>query len=139
MAQVYDTDDFPPGSVVQTPSGRVGIVIKHQGAASKRDHFQRLQVHFGGGPRDSVMLQPDVLKPLPIRLNADDQAHALLLEKLRERRHLEPSERALLRDVLQAAHLYESPAAPPTGSKMSTWIQPHEAHHNNSKHGAHRP
>lgn len=59
-----DLDQFPIGTLVRTPSGRVGKVIKHRGAESKHDHFLRLVVHFGGGPRDSVVLQPRLLVPV---------------------------------------------------------------------------
>ena len=64
MVQILDLDDFPPGSLARTPSGRVGIVLKHKGAQSKRDHFQRVMLHFGGGPTDTVMLQPHLLEPI---------------------------------------------------------------------------
>lgn len=57
-----DIDQFPIGTLVRTPSGRIGTVVKHRGAESKHDHFLRLVVHFGGGPRDSVVLQPQLLQ-----------------------------------------------------------------------------
>ena len=65
-----DIDQFPIGTVVRTPSGRVGVVVKHRGAESRHDHFLRLVVHFGGGPRDSVVLQPTLLQP--VKSPADD-------------------------------------------------------------------
>ncbi len=126
MAQVYDMDDFPPGSVVQTPSGRVGIVIKHQNAASKRDHFQRLQVHFGGGPRDSVLLQPDVLRPIQACTVASRPQIDALLEKLRERHRLDPAERALLQEVLHARRTHECPAGSPVQHNMNIWTHLHQ-------------
>ena len=64
MTRDADIDQFPIGTVVKTPSGRVGVVVKHRGAESKHDHFLRLVVHFGGGPRDSVVLQPTLLQPV---------------------------------------------------------------------------
>jgi hypothetical protein len=59
-----DIDRFPIGCLVRTPSGRIGEVVKHRGTESKHDHFLRLVVHFGGGPRDSVVLQPTLLQPV---------------------------------------------------------------------------
>ena len=67
MARGYDMDDFPPGTLARTPSGRIGIVIKHQGAESKHDHFQRVVLRFSADPRDSVMLQPHMLEPITPR------------------------------------------------------------------------
>jgi hypothetical protein len=32
-----DMEDFPIGSKVKTPSGRVGTVVKHRGAQSRHD------------------------------------------------------------------------------------------------------
>lgn len=112
MAQLYDLDDFPPGSLARTPSGRIGIVLKHRGAASKHDHFQRIQLHFGRGPHDSVMLQPHMLEPItpPTHDRAlSAQARqfwaspegATLMDKLRTRRPLDESDRATLERVMQ--------------------------------------
>lgn len=112
MAQQFDLDDFPPGALVCTPSGRIGIVIKHQGAASKHDHFQRVLLHFGGGPRDSVLLQPHMLRPI----SSDVRAGAItpearefwasaqgeaLLEKLRDRQPLDRLERQVLECLIR--------------------------------------
>jgi len=62
--QDQDIDDFPPGTWVRTPSGKVGSVLKARGSESKHDHFQRVVVYFGGGPRDTVVLQPHLLTKL---------------------------------------------------------------------------
>lgn len=59
-----DIEDFPPGTWVKTPAGKIGSVIKCRGAESKHDHFQRVVVYFGGGPRDTVVLQPHLLTKL---------------------------------------------------------------------------
>ena len=60
-----DVDDFPPGTWVTTPSGRVGRVVKHRGHESKRDHFLRVTVQLdGGGRHDLVTLQPRLLRRL---------------------------------------------------------------------------
>ncbi len=62
--RMLDIDDLPPGTWVRTPAGRVGSVLKVRGAESKKDHFQRVVVYFGGGPRDTVVLQPHLLVKL---------------------------------------------------------------------------
>ncbi len=67
MSQMLDLDDFPIGTLARTPSGRIGVVIKHKGAASKQDHFQRLVLHFSSDPHDSVTLQPNMLEPITPR------------------------------------------------------------------------
>lgn len=112
MAQHLDLDDFPPGTLARTPSGRVGIVIKHQGAASKRDHFQRVVLHFGAGPRDSVMLQPHMLEaitpltreraltPAARRFWASPDG-ATLMDKMLNRRPLGQRERTALECVMR--------------------------------------
>jgi hypothetical protein len=57
-----DMEDFPIGSKVQTPSGRVGTVVKHRGAQSRHDLFQRIIVEFDEPIGDSVVLQPHLLR-----------------------------------------------------------------------------
>jgi hypothetical protein len=57
-----DMEDFPIGSKVKTPSGRVGIVVKHRGAQSRHDLFQRIIIEFDQPIGDSVALQPHLLK-----------------------------------------------------------------------------
>lgn len=64
MKQQLDIEDLPPGTWVKTPAGRIGSVIKCRGAQSKQDFFQRVVVYFGGGPRDTVVLQPHLLVKL---------------------------------------------------------------------------
>ncbi|MBU3562026.1 hypothetical protein [Polynucleobacter hallstattensis] len=56
-----DMEDFPIGSIVKTPSGRVGTVVKHRGAQSRHDLFQRIIVEFEDPIGDSVALQPHLL------------------------------------------------------------------------------
>lgn len=73
---MLDIDDLPPGTWVKTPAGRIGSVIKARGAESKHDHFQRVVVYFGGGPRDTVVLQPHLLVKLPSNPH-DDTIHVL--------------------------------------------------------------
>lgn len=59
-------EDFPVGTRVMTPTGRVGTVIKHRGHESKLDHFQRLTVRLDNGTRhDLVTLQPHLLTKCP--------------------------------------------------------------------------
>jgi hypothetical protein len=70
MSQMLDLDDFPIGTLARTPSGRIGIVIKHQGAESKRDHFQRVVLRFNADPRDSVQL-----KARAMAKRAEDKFH----------------------------------------------------------------
>lgn len=67
MRRDVDIEDFPVGTRVRTPSGRVGTVIKHRGAESKFDHFLRVTVRLDGGTRHNlVTLQPRLLaKCLP--------------------------------------------------------------------------
>ena len=57
-----DMEDFPIGSIVKTPSGRVGTVVKHRGAQSRHDLFQRIIIEFDEPFGDSVALQPHLLK-----------------------------------------------------------------------------
>ena len=56
-----DMEDFPIGSIVKTPSGRVGMVVKHRGAQSRHDLFQRIIIEFEDPIGDSVALQPHLL------------------------------------------------------------------------------
>ena len=56
-----DMEDFPIGSIVKTPSGRIGTVVKHRGAQSRFDLFQRIIVEFDDPMGDSVALQPYLL------------------------------------------------------------------------------
>jgi len=57
-----DMEDFQIGSKVMTPSGRVGTVVKHRGAQSRHDLFQRVIIEFDEPIGDSVALQPHLLK-----------------------------------------------------------------------------
>ena len=57
-----DMEDFPIGSIVKTPSGRIGTVVKHRGAQSRFDLFQRIIIEFEDPIGDSVALQPHLLK-----------------------------------------------------------------------------
>lgn len=64
---MYELEDFPPGMVVLTPTGRRAIVKKHLTGASKRDYFARLICQYeGGGIKDLVTLQPHQLRPVDI-------------------------------------------------------------------------
>lgn len=56
-----DMEDFPIGSIVKTPSGRIGTVVKHRGAQSRFDLFQRVIIEFEDPIGDSVALQPHLL------------------------------------------------------------------------------
>lgn len=56
-----DMEDIPIGSIVKTPSGRVGRVVKHRGAQSRYDLFQRVIIEFDEPYGDSVALQPHLL------------------------------------------------------------------------------
>lgn len=58
-----EIDDFPPGTVVKTPTGRVGVVIKARGSESKFDHFERIAVKLSS-VRDTVVLQPHLLEKI---------------------------------------------------------------------------
>lgn len=65
-ARDVDVEDLPPGTRVRTPSGRGGVVVKHRGHESKRDHFLRVTVQLDGGTRhDLVTLQPNLLTKCP--------------------------------------------------------------------------
>ena len=57
-----EMEDFPIGSKVKTPSGRVGTVVKHRGAQSRHDLFQRIIIEFDEPVGDSVALQPHLLR-----------------------------------------------------------------------------
>ena len=66
MNRMLDMEDFPVGTRVKTPTGRTGTVIKHRGAESKLDHFQRLTVQLDEGGRHAlVTLQPHLLTKCP--------------------------------------------------------------------------
>ena len=66
MNRMLDMEDFPVGTRVMTPTGRIGTVMKHRGAESKLDHFQRLTVQLDEGTRhDLVTLQPHLLTKCP--------------------------------------------------------------------------
>lgn len=110
--RMLDLDDFPPGTLARTPSGRVGIVIKHQGAASKLDHFQRVVLHFSADPRDSVMLQPHMLEPITPCTRAqaltpearafwDSPEGEALMDKMRNRCRFTEAERESLERVMR--------------------------------------
>jgi hypothetical protein len=61
VVERLDMEDFPIGSEVQTPSGRIGTVIKHRGAQSRHDLFQRIIIEFDEPIGDTVALQPHLL------------------------------------------------------------------------------
>ncbi|QWE19197.1 hypothetical protein [Polynucleobacter corsicus] len=61
VIQLPDMEDFPIGSIVKTPSGRIGTVVKHRGAQSRFDLFQRIIIEFEDPIGDSVALQPHLL------------------------------------------------------------------------------
>lgn len=66
MKRDLDVEDFPVGTRVMTPTGRIGTVIKHRGAESKLDHFLRVTVLLdSGGRHDLVTLQPNLLTKCP--------------------------------------------------------------------------
>lgn len=111
MAQIWDLDDFPPGTLARTPSGRIGIVIKYKGAESRRDHFQRVVLRFNADPRDSVTLQPQMLEPITPRTRDRaliPEARAFwespegeaLMHKLRTRQQFTETESEVLERVL---------------------------------------
>lgn len=60
MNKNAEIEDFPLGCVVRTPTGSIGVVVKHR-YASKIDHFARVDVQFSHNPRDGVVLQPKYL------------------------------------------------------------------------------
>lgn len=75
MSRFLDVDDFPLGSRVITPMGRIGVVIAHKGAESKRDAHERCVVRYedgGGRDRATVSLLPHLLVKCPT-LPAMDQ------------------------------------------------------------------
>lgn len=81
MKRMLDLEDFPIGSRVMTPSGRIGIVVKHH-ATSKIDLFQRISVQFGKNPRDGVVLQPHFLVMLQERVkNPETPTNELKITK----------------------------------------------------------
>jgi len=64
MQRLRDIDDFPVGSRVFTPTGRPGVVIDHEGHASRFDAHERCVVRYldgGGRDRDTVTLLPHLL------------------------------------------------------------------------------
>lgn len=61
VSKRLDMDDFPLGTIVRTPSGRIGVVVKHKGAQSRLDSFQRIVIEFDRPHGDSVTLQPHLL------------------------------------------------------------------------------
>lgn len=61
MNKNAEIEDFPLGCVVRTPTGSIGVVVKHR-YASKIDHFARVDVQFSHNPRDGVVLQPKYLE-----------------------------------------------------------------------------
>jgi hypothetical protein len=66
MNRDRDLDDFPVGTRVRTPTGRVGTVIKHKGHESRKDRFERVTVQLDSGNRhDLVTLQPHLLTKCP--------------------------------------------------------------------------
>ena len=66
MRRDLDVEDFPVGTRVMTPTGRVGTVIKHRCAESKLDHFLRVTVLLDeGGRHDLVTLRPHLLTKCP--------------------------------------------------------------------------
>ena len=78
MKRMLDLEDFPIGSRVMTPSGRIGIVVKHH-ATSKIDLFQRISVQFGKNPRDGVVLQPHLLTVIEFYKWRDPDAKTLAM------------------------------------------------------------
>ena len=64
VVERLDMDDVPIGSLVKTPSGRVGRVVKHRGAQSRLDLFQRVVIVLNEG--DSVVLQPHLLEVIEL-------------------------------------------------------------------------
>ncbi len=59
-----DLDDFPVGTRVMTPLGRIGTVIRHKGWESKKDAFLRATVQYDG-EGEMVTLQPRFLRKIP--------------------------------------------------------------------------
>ena len=57
-----DMEDFPIRSKVKTLSGRVDTVVKHRGAQSRHDLFQRIIIEFDELIGYSVALQSHLLK-----------------------------------------------------------------------------
>lgn len=78
MKRILDMEDIPIGSMVSTPTGMVGIVVKHH-TTSKIDHFQRISVQFGKNPRDGVVLQPQLLTVIELYKWRDPDAKTLAL------------------------------------------------------------
>lgn len=73
MKRDQDVDDFPVGTRVQTPTGRMGTVIKHLAGESKFDHFLRVTVRLDGGTRHNlVTLQPHLLSKCPAAADGED-------------------------------------------------------------------
>ena len=78
MTRKLDLDDIPLGSKVSTPTGRIGIVVKHH-TTSKIDLFERVSVQFGKNPRDGVVLQPHLITIIEIYKWRDPDAKTLAM------------------------------------------------------------
>ncbi len=78
MKRILDMEDIPIGSKVSTPTGSIGIVVKHH-TTSKIDHFQRISVQFGKNPRDGVVLQPHLLTVIEFYKWRDPDAKTLAM------------------------------------------------------------
>mgnify|MGYP000877083197 CR=1 FL=1 len=66
--RMIDIENIPVGAVVKTPTGRVGVVIKHLKGQSKKDAFDRVMVRYNGkNKRDLATLQPHLLKIMAMK------------------------------------------------------------------------
>lgn len=79
MNRMRDIEDFPIGCRVVTPTGRIGLVVKHH-TTSKFDCFARVVVQYSRNPRDGVVLQPQYLTL--IAKNPKPTPHTLTMEQL---------------------------------------------------------
>lgn len=62
-AHMHELEDFQPGDVVLTPSGRRAVIQKLLSGASKHDPFARVKCRYeDGDDRDLVTLQPHQLR-----------------------------------------------------------------------------
>ena len=62
-----EIDDYPIGTPVVTPLGRLATVIDHLGHESRMDPFERVILRYeGGARRDTVTLQPKLLVKLSL-------------------------------------------------------------------------
>lgn len=60
---MHELEDFHPGEVVLTPSGRRAVIQKLLSGASKYDPFARVKCRYeDGDDRDLVTLQPHQLR-----------------------------------------------------------------------------